>query len=516
MAHSRITKIRNKINHLKRRASWKTKLGIAATSAIIIFGAIWWISLPLPQDYETEIPPRAQSYSATPVACDCFKDTASRISWRFLPDEPAQRSMPAYKIEEVPAQAKTFITFDNVSQIDGQFDYGQITGSPLIDSIDYNIKNGNLVIEIDRKGAYRPAQVTTQGSLATIILGPATPDYPVISNQKPADDSAAFPALHPISFDATLARPLKNATILFQNQLVDSATTTANGNDYHFSFDEQLEIDKDYSVKAIITDDQNRTTVSSWSFSGQITSAAALGKDRFKYLGWWGEINTNGVAVREGAATASNKVGTFSSANRVKVLKEVYGDWIDGKNLWYQIDGGMYPGAYVFSDFVTPMKQPAPPQSFSIPKGVKTGEKWVDVDLTKKILTLFDYNKPVFVTYISPGRAENPTQTGTYRIWYKLVKAEMKGGPPLHSYKYDLKNIPWTMFYNFDYALHGTYWHDKFGTPQSAGCTNMTQGDAKYIFDNTLPQIPGGEQGAFARDQPNSGQGTGTVIHNHE
>lgn len=511
MGQSHITKIRNRIGHLKRRANWKTKLGIAATSAVLIFGAIWWISLPLPQNYETEIPAHAQSYSATPVACDCLKDTASRISLRFAPGEPAENSIPAYKTEEIPAQGKTIVTFDNVTKIDGQFDYGQIVGSPLIDSMDYNIKNSNLVVEIDRKGAYLPARVVAQGSRVTIVLEPGNRDYPTISNQKPADNSAAFPALHPISFDAVLASPLENAVILFQDQAINSATTTASGNDYHFSFDERLEIDKDYSVKAIITDSQGRTTVSSWSFTGQIPSAALLGKDRFKYLGWWGQINADGVAVRKGFETSSEKAGTLSSANRVKVIKEVYGDWVNGNNLWYRIDGGMYPGDYVFSDFVTPMEQPSPPQTFKIPDKVSAGQKWIDVDLSKKILTLFDYDKPVFATYISPGRPENPTLTGIYRIWYKLYKAEMKGGPPLHSYKYDLKNIPWTMFYNDDYAIHGTYWHDKFGTPQSAGCSNMTQGDAKYIFDNTLPIIPAGKQSVFSSDA-----NPGTVVFNHD
>jgi len=90
----------------------------------------------------------------------------------------------------------------------------------------------------------------------------------------------------------------------------------------------------------------------------------------------------------------------------------------------------------------------------------------------------------------------------------------MRGQPPLHNYYYDLKNIPWTMFYNYDYALHGTYWHDKFGTPQSAGCTNMTQGDAKYIFDHTLPLLPQNKESIFARDQNNNG--TGTIVYNHE
>jgi len=193
------------------------------------------------------------------------------------------------------------------------------------------------------------------------------------------------------------------------------------------------------------------------------------------------------------------------------VIKEVYGDWVDGKNLWYQIDGGVYPGAYVFSEYVMPMVQPAPPEKFIIPDGINSGQKWIDVNLTKKVLTLFDYDKPMFVTYISPGRDENPTEPGAYRVWYKLTKADMKGGPPLHTYRYHLKNIPWVMYYNYDYAIHGTYWHDKFGMPQSAGCTNMTQGDAKYIFDNTLPTIPDDKKSVFSTDA-----NLGTVVFNHE
>jgi hypothetical protein len=516
MAHPRVAKVRNKIKNLKRRISWKWKMGVAAASIVLIIGAFWWMALPLPQNFETETPNRPQSYSVSPVACDCRQEAASRISLKFEPSEPAIDILPAYKLEEIASEAKTVVVFENVSKINGQFGYEEIAGGPLIDSIDYNIKDKNLVVEINRKGAYLPARITTQNSIATIILEPATKDYPVIFNQKPADNSAAFPALHPIGFDAALSSPLKTVSILFQGKPTDFATTTSGNNLYHFSFNKTLEIDREYTVKAIIADGQNRTAVSTWTFIGQIPSATALGKDRFKYLGWWGQINSDGVAVRKGFAATSDKIGTLSSANRVKVVKEVFGDWVDGKNLWYQIDGGVYPGAYVFSDYVTPMAQPEPPETFTVPDGVKTGEKWIDVDLTKKILTLFDYDKPAFATFISPGREENPTRTGTYRIWYKLVKARMQGGPPLHKYKYDLKNIPWVMYYNYDYAIHGTYWHDRFGTQQSAGCTNMTQGDAKFIFDNTLPQIPEGEKGAFAREQPNSGHGTGTTVYNHE
>jgi len=510
MAHPHIIKVRDGIMRLKHRTSWKIKIGAAATGITLSLGAVWWLSLPMPQNYETEVPVMARSYSVTPVSCDCPDNGGCRIQLKFYAMEPAQKTMPEYTVQEVSSLAKTVITFARVSKINREFDYSQITNSPLIDSVEYGVKDGNLVLEIYRKGAYLPAKVSVEQTLATIALSPANENYPLTSNQTPADNSAAFPALHPISFDALLKSPLKNAAVFFQGSPVEFETSTTTDNGYHFSFEKTLEIDKEYTVKTIIADSMGRTIVSSWTFLAQIPSAVALGKDRFKYLGWWGEINSNSVAVRKGVAANSDKLGTLSSANRVKVIKEVYGEWVDGKNLWYQIDGGMYADAYIFSDYVTPMEQPQPPKTFIIPEGVALGQNWIDVDLTKKVLTLFNFDKPVFATYISSGRDGNETETGTFHVWYKLKKAEMKGGPPLHSYRYHLKNIPWTMYYNNDYAMHGTYWHDKFGSPQSAGCTNLTRGDAKYVFDNTLPVIPDGKDSVFARDN------SGTVVFNHK
>jgi len=375
------------------------------------------------------------------------------------------------------------------------------------------------VINIYRKGAYLPVTIETNGAIATITLKPGDANFPQIFGQRPADNSAAFPALRTISFKANLSGALKSdvvtingrpAVVTFSAVPSDNATSTEQYV-YAFQFSAIVEQDKEYRIKAVLTDAFDRTTVGVWMFKGEIPIVGILGRDRFKYLGWWGEINSEGTTVRKEPSVTSEKLGTLSSINRVKVLKEVFGDMIGENNLWYQIDGGKYPGAYIYSDYVTPMVQPTPPDKFDIPPEVKTGDRWIDVDLTKKILTLFDYDKPVFATYIAPGRTENPTETGTFRVWYKLYKAEMRGGPPLHSYRYDLKNIPWVMFYNNDYAIHGTYWHDNFGTPQSAGCTNMTQGDAKYIFENTLPVIPDGRQSIFSKDAE-----PGTVVHNHE
>jgi lipoprotein-anchoring transpeptidase ErfK/SrfK len=86
----------------------------------------------------------------------------------------------------------------------------------------------------------------------------------------------------------------------------------------------------------------------------------------------------------------------------------------------------------------------------------------------------------------------------------------MRGGPPVVPFFYDLPNVPYVMYYHDGYGVHGTYWHDKFGTRQSSGCTNLTQGDAKFIFSLTTPILNSGQNSVLSTpDNP------GTVVYNH-
>ncbi len=204
---------------------------------------------------------------------------------------------------------------------------------------------------------------------------------------------------------------------------------------------------------------------------------------------WWGKIDYNSVIARKEPSSKSQKLGAFNSINRVKVLKTVSGENIDGNDKWYQVDGGAYPGAYVFSGLVSKIDQPTPPENLVRPNGVTQNEYWIDVDLTKKVLTLSQGDTPVFATYVATGRRDAPTITGTFRVWYKTRSIRMNLAPPIVPRAYDLPNVPHTMFYFGSYAIHGTYWHDKFGSQQSSGCTNLTRGDAEYIFSVTNPSL---------------------------
>ena len=58
----------------------------------------------------------------------------------------------------------------------------------------------------------------------------------------------------------------------------------------------------------------------------------------------------------------------------------------------------------------------------------------------------------------------------------------MSGGSPAYG-TYSLPGVKWVQYFYSDYSFHGTYWHDDFGVPKSHGCLNMTNTDAKWLFD---------------------------------
>lgn len=225
----------------------------------------------------------------------------------------------------------------------------------------------------------------------------------------------------------------------------------------------------------------------------------------WQYLGWWGEVNKDYVPVMSEPVNNSKRLGTLFATNKVKVLNVKKGDG----HIWYQIDGGGYPGAYVNSLFIDAIAQPTPEKELIIPDAVKDGDYWIDVNISKKVLTLYKYDQVVMATYVSVGVKETPTIIGTYNAWFKAKKVRMRGSPPVATHVYDLPNVPWTIFYKGSYAIHGTYWHDDFGTQRSAGCTNLTQGDAKFIFDLTGPKVGDMNSARSTTDNP------GVIINNH-
>ncbi len=62
---------------------------------------------------------------------------------------------------------------------------------------------------------------------------------------------------------------------------------------------------------------------------------------------------------------------------------------------------------------------------------------------------------------------------------------------------YAVEAVPDVMFFDRGYGIHGTYWHDRFGTPKSHGCVNVSLNDARWLFDFTGPHLPRGWSAVF-------------------
>lgn len=454
----------------------------------------------------------AKSYSISSVSCiNTTTNDCSLLSFTFKASEITLKKIPKYNVKEITEQGQSQITIDRIDSLDAQFTYDQIAESPFVDGVNYEQIDNTLVLTINRKGSLTPIEPTEVGSTLNIRIPKNNEAYPKFSNLYPKNDSITNPSFQTISVDVTMNEEYRDGFMIVDGQQEKFNVTTKGANKYSLTLKKNLEQNKVYNIKVIALDKQNRASAVIWEFEAmRPIKNVPLPLDRFKYLGWWGQINQNEVKVMKEPNTQSTRLNVFSTINRVKVLEEVRGEKVGNNNVWYKIDGGKHPGAFIFSGFVTPVKQPLPPTTFDIPKIVKPGEYWVDVNIAKKILTLFEYDKPIFATYVATGKSVNPTITGTYRVWYKLLKKRMRGQPPVADHYYDLPNVPWVMFYYRGFSIHGTYWHDKFGTQQSAGCTNVTNGDAKFIFSKTLPLLSGDQSSVLSSDT-----NPGTVIYNH-
>lgn len=121
----------------------------------------------------------------------------------------------------------------------------------------------------------------------------------------------------------------------------------------------------------------------------------------------------------------------------------------------------------------------------------QTDERWIRVDLSEQMVIAYEGAEPVRGFVVSTGLPGTPTVTGTFHLYIKVRSQTMSGGSPALGTYYNLDNVEWVQYFYADYGFHGTYWHNNFGTPMSHGCINMTNADAKWLFDWAGPEWDG-------------------------
>lgn len=109
--------------------------------------------------------------------------------------------------------------------------------------------------------------------------------------------------------------------------------------------------------------------------------------------------------------------------------------------------------------------------------GVRGGARWIDVNLSTQALYAYEGDTLVNSFVVSTGTWLTPTVVGKYKIWIKLRASDMSGPG------YYLPDVPYVMYFYKGYGIHGTYWHNNFGTPMSHGCVNMRTSEAEWLFN---------------------------------
>lgn len=148
-----------------------------------------------------------------------------------------------------------------------------------------------------------------------------------------------------------------------------------------------------------------------------------------------------------------------------------------------------------------------PPEELTpLSPDVPEEEKWIVVSLPEQKMAALEGERVVFTATISSGRGKGnlhyaSTPSGEFKTFFKRPAGHMVGGSGGSAY--DLPGVPWASYINDQgVSFHGTYWHNDFGAPRSAGCINLPNEQAKWIYRWTTPNVPPGKRHIY---QPGSG-----------
>jgi hypothetical protein len=116
---------------------------------------------------------------------------------------------------------------------------------------------------------------------------------------------------------------------------------------------------------------------------------------------------------------------------------------------------------------------------------VPSEEKRIEISISRQELTAFEGDNIVLQTKIASGSLTPSKQTpsGEFRVQSTYPSKHMGNGEITDNiYAYELIGVPWSCFFAKGIATHGTFWHNDFGAPQSSGCVNMSNDEAKWLF----------------------------------
>ena len=127
------------------------------------------------------------------------------------------------------------------------------------------------------------------------------------------------------------------------------------------------------------------------------------------------------------------------------------------------------------SGYVNTRKANAGKPDVPVGMGSRSGSVVARVSLASQTMTVSINGSKRYTWKISSGRAGYSTPRGSYRP-QRLYSS-------YYSKKYDLAAMPYSVFFNGGYAVHGTWAVGRLGSRASHGCIRLSNGNARTFFD---------------------------------
>lgn len=133
--------------------------------------------------------------------------------------------------------------------------------------------------------------------------------------------------------------------------------------------------------------------------------------------------------------------------------------------------------AWVYLGEPLPAPYPAAPPDF-----YPDAPRRIEVDLARQWLSAYQGEVLVLDAPISSGKDGFETPTGAWRIYARYAHKTLRGSQ--NGETWHVPDVPAVMFYWGGFAIHGVYWHDRFGTGErhSHGCVGIAPHDARFLF----------------------------------
>jgi hypothetical protein len=194
----------------------------------------------------------------------------------------------------------------------------------------------------------------------------------------------------------------------------------------------------------------------------------------------WQGATLGDTNLRAEPTTQSEAIDLLTDRSSIVVV-----DWVKGEELFPGADewAKLENRGYIYARNVG---RNAPVLPTPLPKNAPKSGRWIDVQLTQQLMTLYEDRDPVRVVVMTSGMAGWETPPGEYTILWRVPNETMSSGAIGAEHFFKLEDVLYTQYFTDEgHAIHYAWWRtpETIGRPGSHGCLNVLLDDSAFMWD---------------------------------